>query len=384
MKEEYIINFEELTDSRELLYSKPPLVMRLFIYLILLMLFIALIWLWFGKIDIVIKAQGLIRPVDHISVINNIISGNIKEINYHNGKLVDKGEVLYEVNTEPFERQKENDEKNLKDLKEKLVNLEKLQESIHKNQNFMSIEHFEYYNRFLVYQYQKENLELQYSHAKEEYMKNNSLPEGSISGMELKKLKDKVRFCELQLKKYLSETNINIIKEIDQLEKQIAKVHEQLLEINENIKYCQITAPIDGVVQETNKFNIDDYITAHTEILKIVPQKSSQLKVEVLVSNKDIAKVSEGLEIRYRFASLPYNEYGGITGKITNISSDISISQNSQEPAYLVDASLPETTLVNKKGSTSQVRIGMFCDTRIKVGEKKILIYLLEKLDFLT
>ena len=59
-----IRHLNELSDSREMLEAKPNPLMVWFIYLLLIMIVSALIWIYYGKMDEVVKADGVIRTVE--------------------------------------------------------------------------------------------------------------------------------------------------------------------------------------------------------------------------------------------------------------------------------------------------------------------------------
>ncbi|UZM99428.1 hypothetical protein OL548_03480 [Lysinibacillus sp. MHQ-1] len=57
-----ISNLNELTDSREILESKPHPFVSIFISILVVILICALAWSYFGEIDTVAKANGIVRP----------------------------------------------------------------------------------------------------------------------------------------------------------------------------------------------------------------------------------------------------------------------------------------------------------------------------------
>lgn len=52
-----LMNINEMSDSREVYDSKPSSIFAIFIYTILGIITVALIWTYFGRIDIVIKSK---------------------------------------------------------------------------------------------------------------------------------------------------------------------------------------------------------------------------------------------------------------------------------------------------------------------------------------
>ncbi|AKL94342.1 hypothetical protein CACET_c08330 [Clostridium aceticum] len=83
---EIVHNLKDITDSRELLESKPPAFTILFIYILIALLTIAVVWSYIGEMDVVVKADGVVRPNQRISTINNMVGGKVKEVYLEGGK----------------------------------------------------------------------------------------------------------------------------------------------------------------------------------------------------------------------------------------------------------------------------------------------------------
>jgi HlyD family secretion protein len=86
-----IQDINELSDSRELLESKPHKFVLLFLYIFMSLLVAALVWTYFGEKDVVVKANGNVRPNEGISFIRNKVLGKVERVNYKNGQFIKKG-----------------------------------------------------------------------------------------------------------------------------------------------------------------------------------------------------------------------------------------------------------------------------------------------------
>jgi len=161
------------------------------------------------------------------------------------------------------------------------------------------------------------------------------------------------------------------------------QLKSQLLDINKNISSSYVKAPITGNVELLENLNSGDYIPAGLKIAKIIPAVGVNYKMVITVKNRDISKLKEGQIIKYRFISLPYKEYGVSIGKISEIASDVSVEDKSNLN-YKIEATINNTELVSNKGKIKYIKTGMLSETRIITGRKKILYYILEKLDFIS
>lgn len=93
-----VLDLKDITDSRELYQTKPHPFTWIFSYALLIIIAAALLWTCFGKIEIVVKANGQLRPEAGISTVKNIFGGEIQEVNFKQGQVVNKGDILFSIN----------------------------------------------------------------------------------------------------------------------------------------------------------------------------------------------------------------------------------------------------------------------------------------------
>lgn len=147
-----IQNLEDITDSREILETKPHPFTAVFIYIVIAILAVALIWSWFGEKEIVIKASGVVRPNTSIVNVSNKAVGAVQSINFKDGQTVKKGQILYTVDHESLDIQKSAYEKELKMQTTELNNMNKLKESINDGKNYFdAVNDSDYYNQYNKY-----------------------------------------------------------------------------------------------------------------------------------------------------------------------------------------------------------------------------------------
>lgn len=68
---ELIVEFEDLSDSKEMYGHRPNPFIAVFIYVIMIILVVATVFVCFAKIDIVSTASGVIQSNDSISVLSS-------------------------------------------------------------------------------------------------------------------------------------------------------------------------------------------------------------------------------------------------------------------------------------------------------------------------
>jgi HlyD family secretion protein len=82
----------------EILYSEPSKIMRMTISLILLFVFAALVWSFFGRADVIVTATGVLSPDEEVRRVYTPIGGELVEIFVTEGVPVSKGDVLARLN----------------------------------------------------------------------------------------------------------------------------------------------------------------------------------------------------------------------------------------------------------------------------------------------
>ncbi len=380
---EHIIEFKDLTDSREMMESKVPNFIIWFIYLILIMLISLLTWSWFSQIDIVVKGTGIVRPDKNVSIITNVNSGKMEKINYFEGGNVKKGELLYKIDTTQFKLEKEV----LKSAKDKaetdLGKVKILEKSIKENKNLFSENEIEFYNRYISYNLKERQLSLDYEQSKTRYSQEKSLGLSFTTKSKLDELKSKMEYSKMTLEKNRSETLFSIKSELLNKEKTLLEAKNNLKNVEEKIRISNVVSPINGTVQIIRDYNIGDYVSSGIEILRIIPE-GTKLKIELQIANKDIGEIKLNQTVKYRFLAFPYKEYGMIEGKVIKIPKDIEYDKNNASYVYKLEGTLPKTKLYSKAGKEGDIKIGMINETRIVTRRRKIFYIILEKLDFIN
>ena len=151
----HVQNLKDMSDSLEILESRPHSFTFVFVYILIAIIITALIWACIGKVEEYVKATGVIRPGENISTIRNIVPGRVKKVNVKEGARVAKGDILFTVETEILLVERNELAILLDKLERKRDNLLKLKRSIRENVNLFDRncnEQAYFYNRFHKFQ----------------------------------------------------------------------------------------------------------------------------------------------------------------------------------------------------------------------------------------
>lgn len=119
-----IEDIKDMTDSTEMYNSKPNHFLIYFIYLILGMVVIALGWMYYRDIDIVVKANGIFRYEEDSTDISSGVSGKVESCNMEEGLYVNEGDVLLTIDVESIDESIKQQEEKAEEINQRIEILE--------------------------------------------------------------------------------------------------------------------------------------------------------------------------------------------------------------------------------------------------------------------
>lgn len=180
--------------------------------------------------------------------------------------------------------------------------------------------------------------------------------------------------------KYKMDTLVKLDDTAKENEQKIDELKTNIGTLQFTIDKSTVKAAIDGTVNVKTDISKGQLLKSGEEILSVIPQDSSEYKVKLYVSNKDIAGIKTGQNIKYHFEALPYKEYGELRGTITDIATDATVDAKTGISYYLVESEIENKPLFSYKGEEGEIKMGMTCEAQVITKQKKILYYLLEKI----
>jgi adhesin transport system membrane fusion protein len=162
----------------------------------------------------------------------------------------------------------------------------------------------------------------------------------------------------------------------NQLQAKIAVNTETLKGAESKVQKGQIRAPMDGVVNDVQVTTIGAFVNAGQKILEVVPM-GDKLMVEARVQPRDIAFIKTGDRATVKVSAYDFSIYGGLPGKVVNVSADSIYDEQKREPYFTI---LVETDKAFLKSGDRQLPItpGMVTTVDVITGNKSVLSYLLK------
>jgi len=412
--------------SAALLYTRPrKLHWVLIIFLITITLFI--VWASYAQIDEIARGNGKVVPNGQNQIIQNLEGGIVSQILVKEGDLVKKDQVLIKISNEKSFSSAASNELNSFYLQ---AQIQRLESELKRTKFIYKKTENDQLNAFLnneneLYEINTKQLNSKISIIKEQIkQKNNELKDarqtishlrftvnaitkevkmtepmvkrGIRSQVDFLKLQreqsdakqklqsvilsiSRIKSERLELTQKIDETNQESdVQTREKLNETITKLRD--LEANaiastDQVSRTIVKSPLNGIVQKLHINTIGGSVKPAQDLIEIVPT-DYKLIVEVKILPKDIAFIYHGQEAIVKFSAYEFAIYGGLEGKVINISPD-TITEKDDKTYYLVRI---ETNRNFIGDETRQLNIipGMIADVDIITGKKTILDYILK------
>jgi len=158
---------------------------------------------------------------------------------------------------------------------------------------------------------------------------------------------------------------------------ELAQVAELLVKLRKRLSRVEITAPVDGIVQDLRFRTIGGVIPPGAAVLQVVPVEGL-LQAEVRIATTDVGHVHPGQLVRVKVLTYDFLRYGTIDGQVTAISPSSFLDEKSN-PYFKGVVRLSRSELGARPGELP-VHPGMTVVCDIVTDRKTVLEYLMRPL----
>jgi HlyD family secretion protein len=152
----------------------------------------------------------------------------------------------------------------------------------------------------------------------------------------------------------------------------------------------ELRAPQDGVIKDLATTTVGAVVQPGSVVLTLVP-RGEFLFADVNIKNEDVGFVQVGQRAQIKLAAYPFQQYGMLTGKVIHVSADATdAAKNGPTPAgadgaaaaaagaqYKARIQLDQQSLKDPQGNLLQLTSGMQVVVEINQGRRTVLEYLL-------
>ena len=395
---------------------------RSLLWIIVAIIFFAILWLSLAKIDIVVSARGKVIPTGEVKTLQPIETGVISKLLVKEGELVHKGQLLLEIDPSVTETNLDSKVKNLELLELEIARITALIQNKPFRINQDQIDHDLFATQELIYTTTKKGYEQQLALIKQQKLQVKQQIESAkvdLSRLQQhseniqKKEKDLLEVIDIIAKQEYDDVHKQAIEyeeqiqmkahDIQQLEEKLNELKQKellatqdyqnklleeltkkrkeatLLKVEiESIKFQKakqsITSPVEGYVSKLMVHTIGGVVTPAEKLILIVP-KDAPLIIKATVLNKDIGFIKEGMEAEIKVDTFDFQKYGLIDAVVTHVSDD-AMEDEKLGPVYEIYLK-PKQNYLMVKGKKEYLTSGMSVTAELKVGQRRVINFFL-------
>jgi hemolysin D len=176
------------------------------------------------------------------------------------------------------------------------------------------------------------------------------------------------------IEKWRSDHNQQLVDTRQKLSEAV----ETLNKANRMQEFTQMTAPVDGIVQEVADRSVGSVLREAETLVTLVPD-NADLYVEASVPSRDIGYLKLGDSVRVKLESYPFQRFGTISGVLTVISPDsqpLKEGDDKSQVVYRVQVKLDDRAAALLARSI-HLKPGLVASAEIKTGGETIANYIL-------
>ena len=200
-----------------------------------------------------------------------------------------------------------------------------------------------------------------------------------LSAETIKRIESTIVEAKLQVDELGLQLQQEALDELTQALSELSVVDETIRGASDRVARTDIRSPVDGIVNTLELNTVGAFVQPGAVVAGIVPT-SETLLVEARVSPRDVAFIRPDQDALIKVTAYDFSIFGGLGGKVSNITADSLVDQNTGEPYYQVRVSTDSSEL-EKDGKSFSIIPGMICTVEIMTGRKTILSYLLKPIN---
>ncbi len=409
-----------LGDADWLQLQRLPRSGRLLLWILAALLAVAVAWAWMAVVEVTVRGGGKVIPSSRLKMVESQDGGRVRRVLVREGDRVHRGQLLVELDPVRAGASLEEQRSRIAALEAQVARLEALVDDAALPPpeagagDIVQREYDRYVN-------ERRELRTQLSAAREQRRQEEKalqsagarvrqlqrslrlvreelsrleplLAEGAVSEIEVLRLRRElnevrgdlevaraevsrrqaaVEEAGRRLESLESETRNRWRRELSEALSRLEALRSAARGLEDRFTHTRIHAPVEGRVQRLYVNTPGEVIDPGGPVAEIVPG-DEVLEIEARIRPSDIASVRPGLPARVRITAYRYAVHGALEGEVVSVSPDTVVDEQGRA-FYLVRVRTREPGY----GPDRPIVVGMMAEVAIRVGERRLLDYLL-------
>lgn len=414
-----------LPAALEIQQMPPSPAGRAILWTILAFFTLAIVWASLSEVDIVAVAQGRIIPSGHSKTVQPLEIGTVTAIHVTEGKRVEAGEVLIELDPTSAQADVARLTKEHDATAREIARLQTLSNWLQAEEastqqviqaspdSLLNQQWREFQDRLTVLGIEQDKQRAEKDSAQRQVDKLNALlpivtrrakdhkgladqkllPEQQYLETEqerietfhdLRALKGRVTELDVaidelgaRIQSSRSEFHRGVLEHLEDAQRRHDAAEQELVKAKSHVNAQMIKAPVAGTVQQLAVHSASAIVTPAQALMIIVPNNET-LEVEATLENKDIGFVEVGQRAEIKVDTFPFTKYGTLDGEIVGLSTD-AVADEEKGLVYQMRVLMARST-IDVNGRAVTLSPGMAVTVESKTGTRKMIEFFLSPL----
>lgn len=379
---------KELKRSSKVSFQEPPLPnSSVIIWIVGIGLLVLLIWAWLFSLEEISTGTGKVIPSSKEQVVQSLEGGILTTLNVREGEIVERGQVLAQLDPTRFESNVGESESLLISSRATSARLRAevsgtplvFPEEVLKYPKLVKEETALYQSRRANLEESMAGLEQALVLVQQELeMTAPLVAKGAASEVEVLRLKREANDLRNQMNDIRNQYYVSAREELSKANTDVETQQQVVRGKSDTLSRTIFKSPVRGIVKEIDVMTLGGVIPQNGKLMTIVPL-DEKLLVEARISPRDIAFIRPDQEALVKITAYDYSIYGGLNGKVAMISPDTIRDEVKQDQFYYrVYIRTESDKLNNNAGQEFNITPGMVATVDIRTGSKTVMDYLIK------
>lgn len=173
---------------------------------------------------------------------------------------------------------------------------------------------------------------------------------------------------------YLAETQRSLSERQAQAILKRQQFTQEVNKAQQRSRLTQLTAPVDGTVQQV-AVHTEGGVATEAQVLMVIVPKDAEVTAEVVIDNKDIGFVNAGQRATIKLETFPYTRYGTVDATVSSVTAD-AVGDEKRGAIFPASLRFSQHSMV-VDGKRIPLSPGMNITAEIKTGQRRVIDYLL-------
>jgi HlyD family secretion protein len=321
------------------------------------------------KVDVSVRAAGLVRPVMEKSEVAAPVSGRVAAFTVRKNQLVRRGDPLVRLEAGELDGEAEALRFRVQQADGFIADLERLSSAAPSSLASVDVATPKYQREVAQLRGELDELAVRRASAAGELERAQALATRGLGpAADVDARRHEQDEADAAIRVASAGYRARWQAELAQLRLDRRDAQARLAQIGEARSLHEVDAPVTGTVEELVSAAPGSFVQAGQRLAVISPR--SPIVAELYVSPRDVGLLRVGMPVRLNVDAFRYTEWGFLPARVSEIADDFTLVEG--VPVFLVRCELERDALTLPNGAVGRVKKGMTLSAHFLVARRRL------------